>query len=493
MTTEDTKVNTRLKLTGALALMSALLIGCSGGASSGGGSGSDVTLSGVVSTSGPASAGGGVQKTVGGVSAAAVTDLSNYKLFCVTFTDSPKSGTGNLSGPDGNGDYSYNVTLTDAAGLPIGCFINDDTNAPVATVSFNISGDTGISGSGSSGAALTGGSHDVNITFDPNTGTASATVSAGSVDSSAETSDASSFIANMKGPWSMACADSSDTQCQSMIGSSPNVFVDIISGTDGTNTLYAMGAWPDKATYDGCGSTEGLDATALNNQGISSPTSYTTGGSVTNPFSAGVMAAIAGNLTYNSTNETWEISFDNLYADISGSGLGFTYSDPSSGGSCSGVTVSNMSTADQRGCYMWALSNAIENGTLSCGPRFDGSTWNAAWDATVNDGLGTVSIQTQLGSSPAIRDRYSLMGLEILGGTGIASENFHENWDEWDSTLNGGSGGTKTCYYSEEMTITFTPGSTSNSAVGRFARKEFNSCVDSQPQLHTFDVNFTRL
>jgi hypothetical protein len=289
----------------------------------------------------------------------------------------------------------------------------------------------------------------------------------------------------MKGPWNMACADTSDTQCTSMIGNPGTVFVDIISGSDGSQTLYAMGAWPDKATYDGCGSTEGLDATALTSQGISSPTSYTTGGSVTDPFGGVMGDLVKGGMSYNASNETWGMTFDQLFNATSVGGTpggSFTYSAPDTW--CP-ASVGDMNSSDNRGCYLQALEQWMDS-TASCAPRFNGTAWDAAWDNAVSDGSGVVTVQTQLGSSPQINDRYSLMGLEILGGTGIASENFHENWNEWDGTT------TQTCYYSEEMTITFTPGSNSNSAVGRFARKEFNSCHDSEPQLHTFEVNFSR-
>ena len=88
----------------------------------------DVTLSGAMSTSGSTTALTGL---VNGQTTP--VDPTQYSLYCVTFSNPPISGTGNFAA-----DGAYSVTLTDAAGLPVGCFINDAANKPVATLTFEV-------------------------------------------------------------------------------------------------------------------------------------------------------------------------------------------------------------------------------------------------------------------------------------------------------------------------------------------------------------------
>lgn len=449
-------------------VVSLALAGCSATSDDGDAS-NDVTLSGVVTDPSAAAAPG----IAAGV---APTGIENYSLYCVTFTNPPNSGNGSF---DATGNYS--VTVTDAAGLPVGCFINDQNNAPVATLTFTVGSDT------SSAAALGGGAHTIDINFNPTTGVASATVAETALATGDDTTDDASFITNMAGSWNMTCADSTDAACAQFIGSSPTVFVDIISGTDNTSgeTLYAMGAWPNETAYINCGSTEGLSAAALANEGITagSASGSTGANAVTGTFSGAVAALAAGSsYAYNSSTDQMEISFADLY--LNGPAYDATFDD-GMGNYCTNTSLS-MNVDQDRSCYLWFVSEQIESGAISCAPRVRGDAWQLAW-AVGTTSATPIPLAATLGASPDINDRYALMGLQIVGGNGVAYNEFDEEWTQYDeATMTNES-----CYYREELTITFAPDSTGTSAVGTFAQKQYDSCGGGNSYA-VFDVNFSK-
>ncbi|MBD3669700.1 MAG: hypothetical protein HUJ29_02920 [Gammaproteobacteria bacterium] len=321
-------MNIRLKLAGAVVLATALFTGCSGDPGSGGSSG-DITLTGVISTGAGASPAPGIKSAT-----TRAADLTGYALYCVTFTVPPQSGTGNLT-DNGDGTYGYSVTLTEAAGLPVGCFINDSTGVPVSTVTFNITDSAGLN-SNTNGAALSGGEHTVNISFDPDTGTASAEVTSTSLDESneADSTSASSLLTNMAGSWQMSCPTSASytdgdelsqaeydalTPCQQMLmigahnydsvnnvytytwnGSSGgmSIYLNFVTGTQDGKNVYAMGVWPSETDFTNCGSTEGMSSAALTQHGVSIVGQTAATGNPVGTFSDGqatsVHAALVG-------------------------------------------------------------------------------------------------------------------------------------------------------------------------------------------------------
>jgi len=417
-----------------------MLIGCSGAP---GGSSSDVTLSGVISTgTTTVSTDGGVHKTTGGVSAAA-TSLSGYSLYCVTFTNPPQSGTGSLTGPDSSGQYSYHVTLTNAAGLPIGCFITDSTDTPVSTVTFNVVDSSGLNSS-NSGAALGGGSHTVNITFDPTTGASSADITSSDLDTtnSASSTDAASLLTTMAGAWNMACPDPAPTgvtngqdltptqynalsACQKMLmtnysyydavnsvdiyswngaGGMP-VYLNFVSGTQGGNPVYAMGVWPSQTQFTSCGSTEGMSSTALGYHSVT-VTGQTSSGNPVGTFT-GIHTALAGagpgnyDIVYDSVNNNVKVSgvLGTIEATLNGGGSPvYAYNsnfDDSNGDWCTTATdglpnfIANSDLGRQeRSCYAdfmgWSLRDRAQSGSdpaAACAPVLDSNTlYQTIWN-----------------------------------------------------------------------------------------------------------------
>ncbi|MDH5561250.1 MAG: hypothetical protein OEY59_10410, partial [Deltaproteobacteria bacterium] len=118
----------------------------------------DVTLSGSMSLSAPAAS---AAKQANKLYVVAPTD---YKLYCVTFTNPPIAGEGNF---DASGNFT--VTLADAAGLAIGCFINEiATNKTVSTLTFDTGDTTNLSGgTTNTSTAMKSGTHTISINFDP--------------------------------------------------------------------------------------------------------------------------------------------------------------------------------------------------------------------------------------------------------------------------------------------------------------------------------------
>ncbi|MDH5184297.1 MAG: hypothetical protein OEX12_10445, partial [Gammaproteobacteria bacterium] len=294
----------------AIAMAASILVACGGDTPTTGGgvTSSNVTLSGVIntgSTSTAASTDGGIKKLpTNAYGPTATGDLTGFKLYCVTFTDPPLSGTGELT-ENADGSYGYSVTLTDAAGLPIGCFLNDPANKPVSTVTFNVTDSTSLNSS-SSGAALSGGTHEVTINYDPVTGTSTAAITTAVLDTTTPTTDPSTIASQISGSWKMGCDDPAPvgvavgdplsqaqydalSPCQQSFnidyqwdqatgietmhwngaaGGMP-LYLNVVSGTQDGTAVNAMGVWPDKTTFDGCGSTEAMSQTALTAHNVS--------------------------------------------------------------------------------------------------------------------------------------------------------------------------------------------------------------------------------
>jgi hypothetical protein len=144
-----------------------LAAGCGGtstGGGGGGGTASDITISGTLST---ATAGLTSSSSVLLASrrAAAVNALAGYKLYCVTFSTTPASGTADA-------DASGVVSLTLAAkDVPFGCFILNAEGTGVATLMFGAENAQTV--------ALSGSTNLGTITVDATSGVAQAEVPSG--------------------------------------------------------------------------------------------------------------------------------------------------------------------------------------------------------------------------------------------------------------------------------------------------------------------------
>jgi len=141
------------------------VVGC-GGASTKpatGNSASDITISGTLSTGTSMLASSRGLHTSG--LSAAVSGLAGYRLYCVTFSTPPASGTADA-------DSSGVVSLTLAAkDVPFGCFILDSQGNGVATLMFGSQSAQTV--------ALSGSANLGTITVDTTSGVAQAAVPPG--------------------------------------------------------------------------------------------------------------------------------------------------------------------------------------------------------------------------------------------------------------------------------------------------------------------------
>lgn len=493
---------------------------------------SGVSISGVIDTGGVgASSTTANQKSVSGIgySAAAVTDLSNYTLVCVTFTNPPSSAIGNLNN-NGDGTYSYDLNLADAAGKPIGCFINNASNVPVTTVAFNITDGTGLNNS-TTGAPLSGGSHTININFDPETNAASANITSANLDESNNDtgSNATALATTMAGNWSLTCADNTDTDCSSFLEAGPGgylpIYVNIASGNQDGQQVHAMGVWQSETLFTSCGGHEGMSATALGYHGVTgtnqtassnsgSPAGNFTGqhsdlagaGAYTLAQSGSGDVIVSGNLGTIRTTLTDTVGTDIAYDP--------TFNDAWVGGGTDWCDNANTTLTDfnvdsdpgrtDRSCYAeslgWGLhdlfrDDPVGNASLACAPSLDtGKVHEIIWahngsSFTNTDANINIPYQTHLGGvSPQIPARYALMGLEFIGGSAIATDHRVDEWSEFDGST------TKNCKNVNDLSINMVPAADGQSAVGQFTMKEWRGCdgVATSNSFQTFDVNFSK-
>lgn len=443
-------------LTGTLAAAAMLaLAACGGdsGGSSGGGS-NDVTLTGSMSAS-----------SVSTASLRSVRLSSNpadYRLYCVTFEDPPRSGTGDF---DASGNFS--VTVQGAAGTPIGCFVNEKaTNAPVATLSFQTGTGSGLDDGSSGQATLDSGSYQIAISFDPATGTASADVSQITQGGGTSSLDPLTLL----GTWNLACSDSNTTAeaqaCQNFLGQVTSVYMDVVSGDLDGETQYAMAPWASQSAFQGCGSTEGLASLPA---GMTNVTSLS-GNSVTAAFSG-----ITGSANYTRSTNTMAGSdaLTWINGNVSG-GYDSSNLDPS----CPSSPL-NLANQTDRACLLDFMHQLAEDGGQACFPRPDSSAWQ---DFAANGtGATDIAFNAGLGGSPMINGRHDLMELELSGGTGVARSGMSGTYTDYNGN---------TCHYAEELTVAMTPTS-STKADGRFTTHMFDDC-QSQDSYMTFAVSFTK-
>ena len=192
-------------------------VGC-GGASTKPGTGNsanDITISGTLSTASASALASSRALHTSGLSAA-VSTLAGYRLYCVTFSTPPVSGTADA-------DASGVVSLTLAAkDVPFGCFILDAQGKGVATLMFGSQNAQTVSLSGSANLGT--------ITVDTTSGVAQAGVpSAGTVVTSTPTS-----VPCPLGTWGYVTGNGSGTTwvAQDATGQ----YVVSVSGSDSNGT-----------------------------------------------------------------------------------------------------------------------------------------------------------------------------------------------------------------------------------------------------------------
>jgi len=425
---------------------------------------SDVTLSGSMQD-----ASAQIQKNL----TKAIT-YTDYVLYCVTFTSPPEAGSGAF---DATGSFS--VTLANAAGLAVGCFINDAaTNEPITTLTFQTGDTSGLGSGDTSSAAIKGGAHTITIVFDPVNKTATADISA-IIDTTAVDTDATSggiTPDDITGDWTLSCATEAQgnsaeelDQCVAFLsdvgsGSIP-IYTEVLSGTEANgDKVYAMAPWESAATFQACGSAEAL----VNVVGVSGITGTISGTKATTAFN-GLMK----DANYDSATNSM------LATDLQ------TYLSAKTIPSMSGLTCAatvgalNLSGWEHRECMLRYLE---EQSSDSCMLR----AGSAAWSDFVGNNGSTIVFDSHLGgASPSIQGRYDLMGLEFMGNTAVASSFNEYNYDYWDGSSS------QSCTGYHELSIVITK-ETATTAFGRFTQKEGDSCDSTRNRYSSFFTTWVK-
>ncbi len=465
----------------SLLLVGFLAVTLAGCTSSGDGDSdsSDVILSGTMD------AGGATAARARGRQAALSAAPTDYELFCVTFTDPPESGTA-----DFDADGNFTVTIESAAGLPIGCFINEKiSGTTVASITFQVGEGDGLGDGTSSSATMDGGEFTININFDPTTGAATTDVSEIVTDDAEEPTFAP---ADLVGNWVMSCSEDNTeadlAKCRGDDSESDDddddfdglrVYLDVITGTKNGEQLYAMGAWDGKGAYTNAGRTEAIPEGELD--GFTDVSSLSAEGSVTRAFNG-----FTGQPEYNRANNT--MTGTDILTVLERLNRGYNKSFDNQGegtGDCNDEEP-DLSTMPGRQCLVRYLEELDdESDTLVPDPA------ESAWSDYVHneeaDGSTPVPFRaTELGASPSIETRFALMGLEFVGNTAVATDREEYAYMRFEEGQ-----ATEECVRTFEVTIvmSFVDDDT---VKGRFTEAEFDSCKDDAPEVHPVLVNFTR-
>lgn len=264
----------RSAILGSSALaMTITVIGCSSGSSSTSAtvSSADVTISGTLnSTSSMMStlSSRGLDSTealLTRMSSRAASTAST--IYCVTFSSSPSAGIGAIGS---SGEFS--LTIANAAGKMIGCFVRDASNLPIGTIVFKDSTKKSMSGedAGNDGLTLSGTVNLGTIIFDTATGIAEVDVSTITTSSGTPPSlitNVGSDAFDPTGTWTMAqydgelpegfdgvspsCGGMGDGPCAGM-----TLYLKRVAGTDQTSgfSRYGMMVWQTETAFQDCGS-----------------------------------------------------------------------------------------------------------------------------------------------------------------------------------------------------------------------------------------------
>ncbi|MCL4557118.1 MAG: hypothetical protein M1491_00515 [Deltaproteobacteria bacterium] len=181
------------------------------------------------------------------------TALANYKLYCVTFEDSPV-------GAKGTADNSGKFSLSIKSYTPFGCFVLDASDNHVADLLFAGLGTS--SGTYSGSIMLTNNANVGTITVDPSTGMAVVNV-AGVGGVAGNNITGTAF--DPTGSWIFACTSPAGDPVYScpIKDIPPSLYLHRISGifsSDGKRH-YGMGVWASAANFTVCGSVEGIAVT----------------------------------------------------------------------------------------------------------------------------------------------------------------------------------------------------------------------------------------
>jgi hypothetical protein len=482
-----------------------LIAGCGSSGSGGGGGGSPADSSTSSSGSDVAFSGSmGGPQTAGFHTLAA--DLSIYTLYCVTFTTPASSGSGQF---DALGNFT--LTIQGAAGQPVGCFIvSSADNSIVTTLTFVIGDPSGMGDGTSGSASFPAGNHTFTITFDPVTMTATADVSGTAGPTSG--GDTGTFDpAALAGSWVIHCAplagggvgmidpgghdgnpddggDGGDEHHGCAVDGT-TVFLDVVQAQVDGQPVYAMGAWPDQATFVAAGKTEGMATPPAGVTAITSliPASILTGADPAAKFTGFTQDTPFDYATLTlPASDAWDfLNGGSVLADL----------DWTSGGHVDGGCATTLApnptpgswpaspSADQKKCLTQYMDRAAKNDAAFPSHYFIPAVdRHASWDTFVNGTSESLTFRgTKVANTPAIRSRIGLLGLQLAGNTAIASDSSADSHDE------DGHASFESHHTNLVLVI-----NADGSVTGWFSSGETDDDpAESQPE-HSFQVTFTR-
>ncbi len=192
-----------------------------------------------------------ISGTLGVGAALTAATLSDLKLFCITFEDTPRSGTSEFG--DGG---AFAVTLP--ANVNFGCFVNDKaTNQTVA--SFVIAPAADGFGGGATSMSL-GASVNLGALILGTDGTV--VIPHDVVASSASTAAVGINVDDMhNAEYDMECQDTGNAddlaKCQDDImdggKKAATVFFRILKGSEGDHSVIGLGVWESRVAFKACG------------------------------------------------------------------------------------------------------------------------------------------------------------------------------------------------------------------------------------------------
>jgi hypothetical protein len=178
----------------------------------------------------------------------------DYQVNCVSFAEVPVSRTSQV-------DSAGRFSLSMPQGIPFGCFVLDNNNAPVATIVKQAAGSGFASGSSSF-------SLDSNANFgelDLNLETGQVSVPADRIaDAESRAPAVSLDLANVhNNSYELQCISTGnqtyDAACSEFVADSPSVYLRIIEGQEDNNPVYGLGVWESSAAFTACGAIDMRD------------------------------------------------------------------------------------------------------------------------------------------------------------------------------------------------------------------------------------------
>lgn len=193
--------------------------------------------------------------------------ITDYKLYCVTFEETPRAATSDFSD---EGAFSVKIPSQ----VQIGCFVNDKTtNKTQFTFQFETGGESKMGGASSTNGAAFKGDLDL--------GDLTVNANGNIVIPAAKIADKKATIAGLnlddlhEKSFTMTCVPSGnaemDERCTEDLmdgGTSTTVYFRVLKAKEGGADVMGLAAWRSKEAFEGCGSIDLTQAEADAMEGV---------------------------------------------------------------------------------------------------------------------------------------------------------------------------------------------------------------------------------